>query len=294
MVIEIDLKRFVRDADKNQRELMRRKGALIRRRIKHRQANARYKKNLSPEKREAMLKRDREYQQRRRDSAKAMAAVSSVEVNEHDDKSKSIHSDAAAERKPKHKEEEISASGVTLDFLEAQDNTTRWWQNDDTINYKKYYSSPHRLANAYKCSRCNKTFLNEVDANAHEFGVYGNAGSKKHAKLLWIELPCQGGAKSEGKWKRTIGQSYADAKEAKEFPSREELERRKRSDYQCYNFVELGCTLGRLKREHCIKHDEELLSFYCYMNANHVPGDSILADVRYTEGYEGEFGDTTL
>ncbi len=64
MVNVINVQEFSDGLLKKYNDTVARDRELLQRRIKHREANARYKANLSPEKREARLKHDRDYQQR--------------------------------------------------------------------------------------------------------------------------------------------------------------------------------------------------------------------------------------
>ena len=78
------------------------------------------------------------------------------------------------------------------DFLAPLSDTfTSWWQDYPTVDFDKWLRAPKKYPPvAHQCSKCHKTFWNERDARAHEFGLTGNSGTWRFPHFVWINLPC--------------------------------------------------------------------------------------------------------
>ncbi len=190
-----------------------------RRKELHNRANRKWRANLSPERKEAMRKQNRECQRRRR--AKKTDKVRAAEREDTVGDSKQ----ARVLRK------EISIrQGMGCSVL--KEYVTCWWQRHPTVDLDNWANPSKYPPNAYCCSKCRKCYWCKDDALGHEFGIIGDAGIKdktpsrrryqERYRYVWINLPCRETSEVPDS---VIGVQDKNKDKPLVFPSRYTLER---------------------------------------------------------------------
>lgn len=166
------------------------------RRQRHNDANARYRANLSPEKKAASLERDRETHRRRR------AAMTDRQREELRANAREYQA-----RKRSRRADDSNNPAEAAILPTASPVTRHWWQDEDEVDLEKVWKEPqpkHNKRKVYQCSNCEKIFWNSHDVKLHEFGIIGNLGSQENKELFWVNLPCGAKSKPKSKSFRTV------------------------------------------------------------------------------------------